>query len=383
MNNREAKQALVTFSIASLLNDIGAHIIKPLWPAFITIFLGAPASFLGFIDGLGEATSAISRYPAGMWTDIHKKKPFIWIGYLFGGLSRIGYAFSTFAAMLLPFHILDRTGKGIREPPRDAILAKYYHKHRGEAFGILEMFDHFGAAIGPLIGFALFAFLSYKYIFTIAAIPSFIGAFMIWKIIKEKKSNKYRVNKIKFRDYPANFKVLTLTSALFALSFFSVSFFILKGHEAGLPTKLLPIFYLFYILPAAISTYVFGKASDKIGRKKIMLLGFGLFSLSCLGFMFSAGWIIFIAFIFFGITYGIIQSVPKTFVSDIVAEPHRPSALGIYQMVFGIVALPASLIAGLLWDLFGSTITFSYGFGISTISLILFAIFVKSNKTFT
>ena len=139
MQQQDKKRTIKIFAIASFLNDVGSDIIYPLWPLFVTTFLGANMAVLGFLDGLGEALVSISQGISGRLSDrLKKRKVFIWLGYLFGAFSRVGYSLSTSWQHLIPFRILDRAGK-IRSAPKDAIVADISTKeNRGRNFGFLR-----------------------------------------------------------------------------------------------------------------------------------------------------------------------------------------------------------------------------------------------------
>ena len=210
MPKRNHKKITI-FSLAAMLNDIGSDMIKPLWPTFVTLVLGAPMTFLGFLDGMGRTIGSLSLFPSGYFADKYKRKPFIWIGYLLAGLARIGYAFASFAAALVPLYALDRLGKGLRDPPRDAMLAEAVRKRkRGRAFGFLRAADSFGATLGPLVAFALFAMaISYRNIFLIAAVPSIIAVILVMLFISEgKKRERAHKRKLSFRGLTPNLKAL-------------------------------------------------------------------------------------------------------------------------------------------------------------------------------
>ena len=162
-NGKDSKKIVATFSIASLLNDIGFHMISPVWPLFVTSFLGADMTILGLIDGSGDALVSISQAVSGYVSDrIRKRKIFIWTGYLFGSISRVGYALSLSWPQLIPFKILDRTGK-IRGAPRDAIVADVStRENRGRNFGLLRAMDNLGAVCGVIITVFLFGLLGYQ-----------------------------------------------------------------------------------------------------------------------------------------------------------------------------------------------------------------------------
>jgi MFS family permease len=189
MKDVETKKTIRTFAWASFLNDLGSDIIYPVWPLFVTGVLNANMAVLGFLDGLGEALVSISQAAAGYLSDrIKKRKVFIWVGYFFGSLSRVGYAFSTVWQHLIPFRILDRAGK-IRGAPRDAIIADISTKeNRGKHFGLLRTMDNLGAVCGIIICILFFRLLGYKNLFLLAAVPSAIGALLILALIKERKS---------------------------------------------------------------------------------------------------------------------------------------------------------------------------------------------------
>ena len=168
MNQKETKKTIRTFALASFLNDLGSDMIYPIWPLFVTSVLGTPMSALGFIDGLGEAIVSISQAVSGYISDrIRKRKIFVWTGYLFGSLSRVGYAISSVWQHLIPFRILDRAGK-IRSAPRDAIIADISTKeNRGKNFGLLRAMDNLGAVCGIIVCILFFGLLGYRNLFLI------------------------------------------------------------------------------------------------------------------------------------------------------------------------------------------------------------------------
>src|SRR3989338_7274216 len=208
MQSQESKKTIRVFSWASFLNDLGSDIIYPIWPMFVTTVLGAPMAALGFLDGLGEALVSISQAISGYISDrIHKRKVFVWAGYLCGGLSRIGYSLSSVWGHLIPFRVLDRAGK-IRSAPRDAIIADISTKeNRGHNFGIIRAMDNFGAVCGIIVSIIFLKALGYKKLFLLAAIPSLLGAGLIFFLIKERNAPDSKVYKgISFKDLGGNFR---------------------------------------------------------------------------------------------------------------------------------------------------------------------------------
>ena len=182
-----SKKQIRTFGYASFLNDFGSDMIYPFWPIFLTTVLGAPMSVVGLIDGLGDAIVSLSQAFSGYYSDkIGRRKPFIWLGYLFAGTARIGYAFAPVWQWIIPFRVLDRFGK-MRGSPRNAIVANLStDANRGANFGYLRMMDNAGAVCGVLVSIVLLKYIGYHALFLIAAIPSCISALLIFTRITEK-----------------------------------------------------------------------------------------------------------------------------------------------------------------------------------------------------
>lgn len=193
---KETQKTVRTFALASFFNDFGSDMIYPIWPLFVTMVLGANMAVLGFIDGLGEAIVSISQAVSGYLSDrTRKRKVFVWLGYLFGACSRVGYAFTPVWQYLIPFRILDRAGK-IRGAPRDAIIADISTKeNRGKNFGILRSMDNLGAVCGIIICILFIGRLGFKDLFLLAAIPSLISSGIIFFKIKESKHPDSKVFK--------------------------------------------------------------------------------------------------------------------------------------------------------------------------------------------
>ncbi|MFH0834657.1 MAG: MFS transporter [Patescibacteria group bacterium] len=370
-----------TFAIASFLNDFGSDMIYPIWPLFVTTVLGADMAVLGLVDGIGDAIVSISQAVSGYFSDKwRKRKIFIWTGYIFGGISRIGYAFTKVWPWLIPFRILDRAGK-MRGSPRDAIVADVStDRNRGRNFGILRTMDNLGAVCGILTTIFLLNYLGYKHLFLIAAIPSLLSVLLILFFVKERPVAHLKIFKgISFRNLSRNFKIVLWASVIFAGGAFSYSFLLIFAKNEGFNPTTLPILYLAFTLIASLTSLPFGKLADKIGRKKVFQLALLFWVLVCASAIFLNGWLgIAAIFLAFGLHQGALGPVQKAFVAELAPPDLRASALGGYQMAIGLAALPASLGAGILWDVFGMTIPFAVSLGL-TVLAIIFLSFVKTN----
>jgi len=376
------KNTIKTFALASFLNDMGSDIIYPIWPLFVTSVLGANMAVLGFIDGLGEAVVSIAKAVSGYLSDkMHKRKIFIWSGYIMGALSRVGYALSTVWPHLIPFRILDRAGK-IRSAPRDAILADIStNANRGKIFGIIRAADHFGAVFGILICIFFFKILGYRLLFLLASIPSLIASVLIIRNIKEDKPSSTIYKGLSFRDLSPNFIFFLILSAIFAIGSFSYSFLLIYARDFGFQIVFIPVLYLVYTGTASLSAIPFGKLADKIGRKAVMLISFILWASVSLIIILTHNMIaVGLIFVLFGMHKGAIEPVQKAFVSELAPLKYRASCLGAYQMIIGLSAFPASFIAGLLWDKINMFAPFYLSIGLTlTASILLF--FVREKRT--
>lgn len=385
IDNKENKRTVRIFAWASFLNDMGSDIIYPVWPLFVTEILKANMAVLGFVDGLGEAVVSLAKALSGYWSDrIRKRKVFIWSGYLMGAASRIGYAISTVWQHLIPFRILDRAGK-IRGAPRDAIIADVStNDNRGRNFGLMRMADNLGAVVGILICLALFKKIGYRSLFILAAIPSLISVLLILIKIKEPGHTEKVIYKgMTLRDLDRNFVLFMILSGIFAIGNFTYSFLLIRAKQIGFPEAFVPVLYLVYTLSASLTAYPFGRLADRIGRKTVMQMSFLLWGLVCLDVIFFQSKImIFLMFVIYGLHKGALEPVQSTIVSELAPEKYRASSLGTYQMLIGLCAFPASLIAGFLWDKIGSLAPFYLSLGLTIVASALM-IFVKESKTVT
>jgi len=366
-----AGKTIKTFCAASFLNDLGSDMIYPVWPLFVTVFLGANMTFLGFLDGLGEAVVSLSQAGSGLLSDrLQKRKAFIWTGYICASVSRIGYTISRSGGQVLPFRVLDRLGK-IRAVPRDALLADVSTREtRGSAFGMLRAFDNLGAVCGIVVCIVLFEKLGYKNLFLLAAVPSLVGAALIFFFVKEKKTADIYV-RLSLRELPLNLKVFFAGSALFALGSFSYSFLLLFAKESGFTAGFVPVLYLIFTMTASIMSYPFGKLADIMNRTVIIVCAFGLFGVMCSGFIFLSAYEIPLLFVVYGLHRGALEPVQKAFVSDLAPVSRKASILGGYQMMLGVCALFSSVTAGVLWDTFGMTAPFVFSLVTSVCSSVV------------
>jgi len=366
----DERRVVITFSVASFLNDLGSNIVHPLWPMFVTSVLGLNTTLLGLIDGIGDALHSISRAISGYLSDkIGRRKPFIWIGYLLGSLARVGYAFSSTWWHLALLKSLDRLGK-LRGAPRDAMIAEVSTKKtRGKNFGILRMMDNLGGVCGILISIFLLNFLKYRSLFLLASLPSLIGVLLILVFIKDvhRKVKK----KFKLKLLGKRYRKFLIASMLFYLGYFSYSFLLLYANSLGFSERFLPIFYLLFTFIASVFSTPFGKASDIVGRKTTLLLSYSFWIVVLLtAIVFKAKIAPFLAFFFYGLQKAAQEPSERAFISELSPKRFRATGIGTFQMLVGLCALPASLIVGHLWNAYGMNVAFSFSLLTSLASFI-------------
>lgn len=407
--------------VVSLLTDVSSEMIFPLVPIFLTSVLGAPVALLGLIEGIAEATANLLKMASGIYSDkIGKRKPFVFAGYGLSTLVKPIFAFSMIWQHVLVARFLDRVGKGLRGSARDVMVADYTdEKTRGKAFGFRKMMDSLGATLGPLIAFLLLpiflasgkntpAFIhtyllepaaklgvissttlplstgdAYRLLFALAVIPAALAVAVLF-FVKEKETGTRKPGwKFDLSGFNYVLKANLAVSFFFSLGTFSYAFFVLRAQDSGMAVAMIPLVYMFYNLIYALAAMPAGSLSDKIGRRAVIVSGYVLFGITCIGFGLArndfAFWIF---FALYGIFMAIMESVQRAYVSDLAPKELRGTALGVYQGMIGFAALPASVIAGFIWELklFDMRATFLLGALIAFLSIPLFLVFVREKS---
>ncbi|NYT14162.1 MAG: MFS transporter [Candidatus Methanofastidiosa archaeon] len=380
MEKEKNKRELYVFSLSSFLNDLGSDMIYPIWPLFVTVFLGADVVVLGFIDGIGDALVSISSAFSGYLSDkLRRRKIFVWTGYLSSGLARFGYALSPTWLYLALFKALDRAGK-IRGAPRDAMVAELSSKsNRGSNFGFLRAMDNFGAIIGITLSILLLRYLGFRNLIFLAAIPSFFSVCIIYLFIKEKKFDTQK-RSFSLNLFDRNFRLFVFVNGIFALGAFSYSFFLLYVKDIGFSIYTVPVFYLIFTISSTIFSYPFGKMADRIGRKKVLMISYLSFALVCSSLIFTRNFIgVIVIFSIYGLYKAAIDVSQKTLASEICPLDYRATSLGSFQLITGLMAFPASFIAGILWKTLGMNYPLYFSLTLSLAAFILINL-VKEQK---
>ncbi len=386
MSDRELDKNVYTLGLVSLFTDISSQMIYPLLPIFLSSVLGVGTVFIGLLEGIAESTASILKVFSGWYSDkLKKRKPIIFLGY---SLSTIGKPFLYFATAgwhVLAVRFIDRVGKGIRTSPRDAIVAdSSLPEERGRAFGIQRAMDRMGAFLGPLVAFAILPLLNnnLRLLFLFAFFPALIAAFIIIFFLKEKPhvpDSSRETKPFSLRHLGKNFKMFVFVVAVFTLGNSSNAFLILRAKDLGVRTVFIPILWLTYNFVCSLSSIPLGHLSDKIGRRKTTLLGFCVYGAVYLGFAFAGSQSLIWLFMgLYGVYYGLSEGVLRAYVADLVEDKSvLATAYGIYGTVVGLCAFPASLIMGVLWQLFSPTVAFTFGAVLALISAVGLSVFVR------
>ena len=349
--------------LVSFLTDVSSEMTLTILPLFLTSVLGVGPAIIGLIEGIAESTATTLRVFSGWLADRTKKrKALTVVGYTLSSLAKPFLYFATTWGMVLGVRFTDRLGKAVRTAPRDALVASSSAPlEMGRGFGFQRALDSYGAVVGLALA-ALAVFLaqrtapdltraSYQKLVLIGIIPAFLAPLLLlWKV-KEPPSAPPTEKPTSHQGLSGRFKLFLAIMVVFALGRFSDAFLILRAHDLGLsPFYILVVLAMFNLVYAGTSLPS-GVLSDRLGRKAVLLMGFAVYALIYLGFaQATAPWQVVFLFVAYGLYYGATEGVGRAYVADLVPERSRGTAYGFYHGAVGLAALPASLLAGLLWQ---------------------------------
>jgi MFS family permease len=431
---------VIMLGIVSLFTDAASEMIYPLVPVFVAA-LGSGAILLGIIEGVAETTASMLKLISGIISDkIGKRKLLVLIGYSISSFIRPFTGIVTSGWEIVIVRMFDRVGKGIRTAPRDAMIASSVdEKIRGKSYGFERAMDNAGAVAGPVlaiitllvlfIGFGMKdSLLALRWTFILAIIPGILAVLTIVLFVKESvpENGTRKPFTFSLKSFDRNFRNYLLVMIFFTLGNSSDAFLLFRVEEAiqrsgavvNIVNKIaplhsmvvnfgdqaaqskvinilfLPLVWVFYNIIKVIFSTPLGSLSDKIGRKKVIGVGWGIYAFVYISFallvfltpdfQIIATFGLFATYAFF---YAFTEGAEKAFVADLVGDEKRGTAFGLFNFSIGLGALPASIIFGFLYSFFdkkfpgyGGTVAFGFGGTIALISMVLLAVKVKEPK---
>ena len=373
----------------SLLMDLSSEIYHALLPAFITLVLGLPATALGVIDGVAEATANLAKLFSGRLSDRSlKRKPWVMAGYGLAALSKPLFPLATTAPAVLAARFADRVGKGIRGSPRDAMIADETPPEiRGRAFGLRQALDTAGALVAPLIAIGLMAWLAsdIRAVFWIAVIPAALSFLLAWLALREPERHLAPLKKSPFfagfRQLNPETKRLLKVGFLFSLARFSEGFLILKGIDIGLSEAMSPITLAIFNLAYVALAYPAGILSDRMSPRSILMTGMAVLVAANLVLGETAGYAgLIVGTILWGAHMALTQGIFARMIADSAPDELRATSFGAFWFVTGIAGLLASLGAGWLWDRQGSSATFLTSAAIAAAALAMLSLLQEEGR---
>ena len=414
--------------IVSLFTDASSEMIYPLVPLFVSA-LGSGAVVLGIIEGVAETTASVLKLVSGVVSDrLGKRKLLVAIGYILSSAVRPFTGLVGSAWQIVFVRMIDRVGKGVRTAPRDALIASSIDDNiRGRAYGFHRAMDHTGAMIGPLLAILALVLLvvgagmtdtllALRWTFVLAAVPGACAVVTLVVFVRERVEAAGKPFSFSVKRFDRNFLRYLSIVVLFTLGNSSDAFLLFRVGEVirtndavfstilstalvgpmvrqfgDLATQktlvnilLVPLVWSFFHIIKAVLSTPFGSLSDRIGRKLVINIGWGIYALVYLCFavldLVPAPWQVaatFVLFAIYALYYALTEGVEKAFVADLVKSDERGSAFGMYNFAVGLGALPASIVFGLLYNAFGATAAFGTGASLAFLSMLFLQILVR------
>ena len=367
---RSLGKNVLALSAVSFFTDVSSEMIYPLLPVFLTATLGASAGVLGAIEGAAETTASLLKLASGWWSDrVRRRKPLVLAGYALAALARPLIAIAQTAGQVLAIRLTDRVGKGIRNSPRDALIADSVDPAiRGRAFGFHRAADHAGGVVGPLVAFALLQWLllDIRSVFWLALVPGALAVLTVIVFVRDVAQARGPAETTPVvapaQPMPKRFWGYLTAVLLFTLGNSTDAFLLLRAHELGVPIALAPILWAtLHVVKSTTSTHG-GALSDRIGRRPALISGWALYALVYVGFaLASTQWHAWALFMVYGLYFALTEGPERALVADLVPETRRGTAFGWFHLTVGLGMLPASLLFGWIWDTRGPEQAFFTG----------------------
>jgi MFS family permease len=386
---RDVPTTVWTLGFVSLLMDTSSELIHSLLPVFLTTVIGASTVAVGLIEGVAEATAAIAKVFSGALSDrIGKRKLLVGIGYGLAAITKPVFPLAGTAWEVLAARFVDRIGKGIRDAPRDALIADVTPPTiRGASYGIRQALDTVGGFAGPLLAVALMALYAddFRAVFWWALVPAALAVLLIVVGVREPDGTKatakrgWPIRKAELKRMSPAFWMVIAIGVVFTLARFSEAFLVLKAQAEGLALALIPLVFVWMNLVYALTATPAGILSDRLGRENVLLCGLAALVVAdlTLAFVPGLGGVV-IGVGFWGLYMGFSQGLLSALVADTAPEDLRGTAFGLFNLVTGAALLMASVVAGWLWYDFGPTATFSAGAVLSGLAILIMAFGIKA-----
>jgi len=366
--------------IVSFLNDMSSEMIAPVVPAYLTEVLNAGKLASGSIMGAIESASSLFKVLFGYFSDkFRRRKAFVFTGYALSTASKALLAFSRGWLNFLLLRLLDRTGKGIRTAPRDALIAESSRGKTGKSFGFHRMMDTLGAVVGPLVAVLLLGALAYlpretlyRRIFLLSALPGLLSLVIIALLVKDRgREVKRKITGVSaLRSCPL--QLFLVVVAIGTLGRYSYAFTLWKARELGYTVLQGSVFYALFNLVYALSAYPVGLYSDRVDKRTLIGIGFLLSALASLFFALAEGLVLLLmAFVLYGLHMAVMDTVPRAYMAELAGDHEKGTVIGAYHTVVGVFAFPASLIAGYLWSAYSLAYSFLFASAMAFMAFLL------------
>jgi MFS family permease len=375
-------RTVIALGVVSLLTDMSSEMIYPLLPVFVAATLGGGAISIGLIEGIAESTASLVKLVSGVMSDrMRRRKWLLVVGYGLAGSVRPLIGLARAWPVVLFIRFADRVGKGLRGPPRDAIIADAVDAgSRGRAFGLHRSMDHAGAVVGPLVAFALLgAGLESRQIFLAAAVPAAAVLLVLLFAVREPPrleapaAGRARLRLVDLRGLGADFRRLLVALVTFALASSTDAFLLYRMSQAGIGTAALALVWSLHHVVKVAAAYLGGTASDRWGKRRALLAGswIGYAAVYALFAAVSSAPALVAVFLVYGLFIAAPEAVEKAWVTDLVPADRRGAAFGWMQAAVGVAALPASLVFGLVWSAVGPAAAFLSGSALAILAALL------------
>lgn len=372
MSNRKLPTSIWVLGFVSLLMDTSSELVHSLLPIFMTTVLGASVFTVGIIEGIAEATAAITKVFSGIISDyFRKRKFFVVLGYGLAAISKFVFPLATTIGWVFGARFADRIGKGIRGAPRDALIADIVPPPmRGVGFGLRQALDSVGAFIGPLLALTFMIWFAndIRMVLWVAVVPALLAVILLIVAVREPAPTEHdkligqHVSISALKYLPLKYWYVVALGAVFTLSRFSEAFLILRAQDVGLVIEYVPTIMIVMNIVYALFAYPAGVVADRYSARKLLLFGLAVLAIAdiILAFANSVS-LVYLGAIFWGLHMAVTQGLLSKMVADTAPSRLYGSAFGIFNLVSGIALLLASIIAGALWSTYGASFTFVAG----------------------